>query len=38
MERAKITHMMPTKNNYVLSGIALTLDTKGGVSKEIVVD
>lgn len=29
--------MMPDKNNYVLNDTALTVDTKGGVSKEIMV-
>lgn len=36
-ERARITHMKPSKNNYVLNGTTLTLNTREGVSKEIMV-
>lgn len=34
---ARITHMKPSKNNYVLNDTTLTLNTRKDVSKEIMV-
>lgn len=38
MEEVRITHMKPSKNDYVLHGTALALDVRGVVSEDIMVD
>lgn len=37
VKMVRITHMKPSKNNYVLNGRVLTLNTREDVSKEIMV-